>query len=223
MKHIFFSNLFVSLLWMAAIGVCPSEAAAEPQTSSNDAAQTPVAAVQKGGIVIVPSLEKPKNARKFEEKDFAGYLLVYFKDQIQSAYMAVSRDGHTFTDLNNGRPIFDGALLAEQKKCARPSHYAGTRWRVIPRHDRPAHLRSACGLSHHAVAAAPGAVRLGQQCATIPREGHNGSVRIEVTVALEDEAGTPSRLIRRLPISTKSKSPLMASPTILSWIKPATT
>ncbi|HEX5400000.1 MAG TPA: glycoside hydrolase family 43 protein, partial [Verrucomicrobiae bacterium] len=54
------------------------------------------------------------------EKDFAGYLLVYFKDQTQSAYMAISRDGYTFVDLNHGQPIFDGALLAEQKGVRDP-------------------------------------------------------------------------------------------------------
>jgi hypothetical protein len=50
----------------------------------------------------------------------AGYLLVYFKDQTQSAYLAISRDGYTFTDVNGGQPIFDGALLAEQKGVRDP-------------------------------------------------------------------------------------------------------
>jgi hypothetical protein len=45
---------------------------------------------------------------------------VYFKDQTQSAYLAVSRDGYTFTDLNQGQPIFDGTLLAEQKGVRDP-------------------------------------------------------------------------------------------------------
>jgi hypothetical protein len=72
------------------------------------------------GIVIVPSLEKPKNFHKFTEKNLAGYLLVYFKDQTQSAYLAISQDGFTFTDINNGLPVFDGALLAEQKGVRDP-------------------------------------------------------------------------------------------------------
>jgi hypothetical protein len=112
MKHTFFSKLLVSLVWLAAIGVCVSE--------TDGAAQTPPATMQMGGIVIVPSLEKPENARPLEEKDFTGYVMVYFKDQTQSAYMAVSRDGYTFTDLNNGQPIFDGAKLAEQKGVRDP-------------------------------------------------------------------------------------------------------
>ena len=45
------------------------------------------------GIVIQPSIEKPRHAKKLKEKDFGGYLLVYFKDQTQSAYFAISRDG----------------------------------------------------------------------------------------------------------------------------------
>jgi hypothetical protein len=50
----------------------------------------------------------------------AGYLLVYFKDQTQSAYLAISRDGYTFTDINGGQPVFDGTLLAEQKGVRDP-------------------------------------------------------------------------------------------------------
>ena len=85
--------------------------AAEPAT---------VAPKRPTGIEIVPTLEKPMHARQLEEKDFGGYLLVYFKDQTHSAYLAVSRDGYTFTDLNEGQPIFDGALLAEQKGVRDP-------------------------------------------------------------------------------------------------------
>lgn len=74
----------------------------------------------QGGIMIVPELIKPQNARRLEEKDFGGYVMVYFKDQDQCAYMAVSRDGYTFTDLNNGKAIFDGSRLAEQKGVRDP-------------------------------------------------------------------------------------------------------
>ena len=49
--------------------------------------------VKPTGIEIVSKLEKP--ATKFKEKDLSGYLLVYFKDQDQSAYMAISSDGYT--------------------------------------------------------------------------------------------------------------------------------
>src|SRR4051812_48682804 len=72
------------------------------------------------GIEIVTSLEKPKNARQPTEKELGGYLMVYFKDQTHSGYMAISRDGYTFTDVNGGEPIFDGALIAEQKGIRDP-------------------------------------------------------------------------------------------------------
>jgi hypothetical protein len=79
--------------------------------------QKPTAQVAPTGIEIVSKLEKPK---KIKEKELAGYLLVYFKDQDQSAYMAISSDGYTFTDINNGKPIFIGSQLAEQKGVRDP-------------------------------------------------------------------------------------------------------
>jgi hypothetical protein len=71
-------------------------------------------------MVIVPALAKPGNTRAPEARDLAGYLMVYFKDQTHSAYVAISRDGYTFTDVNGGDPVFDGALLAEQKGVRDP-------------------------------------------------------------------------------------------------------
>lgn len=83
-------------------------------------AQGAPAADKPGGIVIVQDLDKYRNIRQLKEKDFGGYIMVYFKDETQCAYMAVSRDGYTFTDLNNGKPIFKGELLAEQKGVRDP-------------------------------------------------------------------------------------------------------
>jgi predicted GH43/DUF377 family glycosyl hydrolase len=79
-----------------------------------------VDSVKQPGIVIVSKLDKPKKAATVKEKDFAGYLLVYFKDQNQSAYLAVSQDGYTFTDINHGQPLFIGSHLAEQKGVRDP-------------------------------------------------------------------------------------------------------
>jgi hypothetical protein len=72
------------------------------------------------GIEIVQKLERPRHAKKFKENDLAGYLLVYFKDKDQSAYMAISSDGYTFTDINGGKPVFMGSQLAEQKGVRDP-------------------------------------------------------------------------------------------------------
>jgi hypothetical protein len=121
MKHVFFLRLAISLALIAAATPLSQAPAAElPQTAPGAVAQTRPATSRATSIEIVPTLEKPKNARQLEERDFSGYIVVYFKDQTQSAYMAVSRDGCTFTDLNGGRPIFDGTLLAEQKGVRDP-------------------------------------------------------------------------------------------------------
>jgi endo-1,4-beta-xylanase len=71
-------------------------------------------------IELVPSVEKPKGFHVPKEKDYAGYLLVYFKDQTQSAYLAISRGGYTYTDVNDGQPVFEGNQLAEQKGVRDP-------------------------------------------------------------------------------------------------------
>ncbi|MFB3776300.1 MAG: glycoside hydrolase family 43 protein [Bryobacteraceae bacterium] len=83
-------------------------------------AAPPPAGARPTGIVISSTIEKPRDARPLTEKDMVGYLLVYFKDQTQSAYFAISRDGYTFTDVNDGQPVFDGTLLAEQKGVRDP-------------------------------------------------------------------------------------------------------
>ena len=111
MKHAFLSHTLRFSAWLVPIMVLLRQSAS---------AQVSQVSTRTEGIVIVPSLEKPGNAQRLEEKDFAGYLLVYFKDQTQSAYLAISRDGYTFTDLNGGQPIFDGTLLAEQKGVRDP-------------------------------------------------------------------------------------------------------
>ncbi|MBN2484985.1 MAG: glycoside hydrolase family 43 protein [Bacteroidales bacterium] len=77
-------------------------------------------AASKPSIKIVSKLEKPAKQKKFNEKNLSGYLLVYFKDKDQSAYMAISADGYTFTDINNGEPVFIGSELAEQKGVRDP-------------------------------------------------------------------------------------------------------
>jgi hypothetical protein len=81
---------------------------------------TPLSGQERAGIVIQPQIEKPAGARRLTEKDFAGYLMVYFKDETHSAYFAISRDGCVFTDVNNGQPVLDGTKLAEQKGVRDP-------------------------------------------------------------------------------------------------------
>ena len=42
------------------------------------------------------------------------YLLTYFKDDTHGLYFALSNDGYTFTDVNNGKPVVSGDTIAEQ-------------------------------------------------------------------------------------------------------------
>ena len=115
MKHTFFLILIISMGLLITV-----EAAAQPQTRRGSFMQPNQESARSTGIEIVPTLKKPENAHKLEEKDFGGYVMVYFKDQTQCGYMAISRDGYTFTDINGGQPVFDGTLLAEQKGVRDP-------------------------------------------------------------------------------------------------------
>lgn len=102
------------LLVRALTGFAQAVPAASPGLGSSSAAK------KTAGIEIVAELTPPARARPFQEKDLAGYVMVYFKDETHSAYLAISRDGYTFTDLNGGQPVFDGANLAEQKGVRDP-------------------------------------------------------------------------------------------------------
>lgn len=54
------------------------------------------------------------------EKEMAGYLLSYFKDDTHGLYFAVSNDGYNFRDVNNAKPIIAGDTIAEQKGIRDP-------------------------------------------------------------------------------------------------------
>ena len=53
-------------------------------------------------------------------KDLNAYLLVYFEDSTHSLYFALSSDGYTFTDVNNGNPVVGGDTIASQKGIRDP-------------------------------------------------------------------------------------------------------
>lgn len=50
----------------------------------------------------------------------AEYMLVYFKDDTHSLYFALSKDGYTFTDVNNGKPVIGGDSIADQRGIRDP-------------------------------------------------------------------------------------------------------
>ena len=109
----------VTCVVLAALSGLVRAAAPSPGASAPTAVAPPQSSPPPR-MEIVPALEKPRTPRKLEEKDLGGYLMVYFKDQTHSAYLAISRDGYTFTDINGGQPVFNGAELAEQKGVRDP-------------------------------------------------------------------------------------------------------
>lgn len=57
------------------------------------------------------------------EEDMGAYLLAYFKDDTHSLHLALSDDGYTFTDVNEGRPVVSGDSIAEQRGVRDPHVY----------------------------------------------------------------------------------------------------
>ncbi len=51
------------------------------------------------------------------------YLMVYFKEHGHNVYFAVSNDGYTFVDVNNGEPVMAGDTIAYQKGIRDPHIY----------------------------------------------------------------------------------------------------
>lgn len=70
-------------------------------------------------IFSLPVFAKKKN-KVASEKDMGAYLMVYFKDDTHGLYMALSKDGYTFTDVNHAKPIIAGDTIAEQKGIRDP-------------------------------------------------------------------------------------------------------
>jgi beta-xylosidase len=59
------------------------------------------------------------------EKDMSAYLLVFHKDEDHGLHMAISRDGYTFTALNEGKSVIAGDTIAEQKGIRDPHIFRG--------------------------------------------------------------------------------------------------
>lgn len=69
--------------------------------------------------VFVMSVEAKRRAIP-REKQMGAYLLSYFKDDTHGLYFALSDDGYTFTDINQGLPIIAGDTIAFQKGIRDP-------------------------------------------------------------------------------------------------------
>lgn len=57
---------------------------------------------------------------KATEEELSAQLMVYFKDDGHSLHMALSTDGKSFTDVNNGKAIVAGDTIASQKGIRDP-------------------------------------------------------------------------------------------------------
>ncbi len=68
-------------------------------------------------LVSVSSCTQPKGP---QEKEMSAYLLVYFTDPTHSLFMALSVDGYSFTDINDGLPVVAGDTIASQKGIRDP-------------------------------------------------------------------------------------------------------
>ena len=60
-----------------------------------------------------------------QEKDMSAYLMVFHKDETHGLYMAISRDGYTFTALNDAEPVIAGDTIAYQRGIRDPYIYRG--------------------------------------------------------------------------------------------------
>jgi hypothetical protein len=69
--------------------------------------------------------QKNSNRKIPTEKDMRAYLMVYFKDDTHGLYMAISKDGYSFTDINNAKPVIAGDTIAEQKGIRDPYIFRG--------------------------------------------------------------------------------------------------
>jgi len=71
-------------------------------------------------ILLILSSQMFSFAQKVSDKDLSSYLMVYFKDETHSLYLATSDDGYSFTDVNGAKPIVSGDTIAEQKGIRDP-------------------------------------------------------------------------------------------------------
>lgn len=66
---------------------------------------------------IFASAQQKQN---LSEKEMGAYLFVFFSDPTHSLFMATSRDGYTFTAVNDGQPVIAGDSIAEQRGIRDP-------------------------------------------------------------------------------------------------------
>lgn len=60
-----------------------------------------------------------------DESKMGAYLFVFFNDPTHSLFLATSRDGYTFTAVNNGEPVIAGDTIADQRGIRDPHIFRG--------------------------------------------------------------------------------------------------
>ena len=71
-------------------------------------------------LIAVSGYTQQSRHKASSDKGMSAYLLVYFKDETHSLYFALSKDGYSFTDVNDGSPIIAGDTIAGQKGVRDP-------------------------------------------------------------------------------------------------------
>jgi hypothetical protein len=71
-------------------------------------------------VIAILNLTFCTNQKPDATTEKKAYLLTYFKDNTRSLYFALSTDGYTFTDVNNGEPVVAGDTIASQKGIRDP-------------------------------------------------------------------------------------------------------
>lgn len=104
----------IKLAWLPAMGL-----AALGALATSGVAQTGAAPGERQ-LQIVENLAAQETSPVPPESALTAYLLVYFRDETHSLHIAVSRDGYSFTDVNNGRPALAGRDISEQKGIRDP-------------------------------------------------------------------------------------------------------
>lgn len=74
-------------------------------------------------LLSIASFAQVKKNPKLGKKKMSAYLMVYFKDESHGLYIALSKDGYSFTDINKGKPVIAGDTIAEQKGIRDPYIY----------------------------------------------------------------------------------------------------
>ena len=69
---------------------------------------------------LLSSAEAQGDARAEGAKTEEAYLMVYFLEHGHNVYFAVSDDGYTFTDVNDGQPVIKGDTVALQRGVRDP-------------------------------------------------------------------------------------------------------